>query len=892
MSLLFRIIPLILFFLCVFVTPGFSRIQKFKAAPDQVLVLYNKDYTIDVDGSDPIQDSEEVARYFVRMHTDAKTGKKPYLLGLQCRHGKKHLNHWVIKEKSDDNKNGVRYKGRQKRLKGEEPWYRDSRYVEILVRPRGQTSVDWDSVQMTCESIETGARVRVAPDVSGIPTTKKGKIIYPQIQEGKGRCFRFNAKSVFSGTVRIYFKIKALDGRPIKDLRLTYHDIEAFEFTALGKDNVSDELHFQEDVAIPVKRFLEDKKNRLPDDTLLKDHILYMVVCHGLPFSCEGAFGIERGATSKFNNHGDIGSLEQRLQTLYYGWGKQLIPPVVSMYLSGGPDSKDGVRNHRITTALRYPLGGRRWNPYMHPDTYSFLGGKKEPVMVDMSPLMKKRKELPSHFFAYGVSRVDGQGPVEAKRQIDYAVYASRHLRPEMDLSVRKDKKSDGKMSERLALAVENNAWGATEQKVLGFKKISSYGHQGIPFLARPLEDSTTGPSSGNAESTWSGYYPGGMDRGVYSGNGWNMGRGAAIWKQVDQGVTLSACGGPAYGGGPHITNATFWDNRIMLRYLFRGRDLGECFLMSTFYVNWSTSLVGDPLFHPDLNLTVKDTTAPRVGAKSDIQVTLVPAMGEYAGQIDVSLVSTAEKPEVATLEVYYRKKGASEEMLSRWPIYSTRPKAVLRHLEPNTTYICRLVLTDPYGNVTDVSQAFGDYQFKTGGKKEASFKKDLFQRTKKGWHVDLTNSKAYADSGTIEVAFSSREKGGMPVIRSKDINVGRLKGQSGVPFQIGGHTKGWSGKMDLPRGENITMILRWRKFPLTRELLFRAKNGNELTYASDVRTPWVKMALKDIIRLKESKNVKIHSARIYADAYPASDKACAINVEPFDQDNWKKDHL
>ena len=69
------------------------------AAPDQVLVLYNADWTEDLDGSEPGQDSLEVARYYVEQHTDPKTGKKPYLLGLSCKHGKeKHLNQFRLPE--------------------------------------------------------------------------------------------------------------------------------------------------------------------------------------------------------------------------------------------------------------------------------------------------------------------------------------------------------------------------------------------------------------------------------------------------------------------------------------------------------------------------------------------------------------------------------------------------------------------------------------------------------------------------------------------------------------------------------------------------------------------------------------------------------------------------
>jgi hypothetical protein len=45
-------------------------LKPFRASPDQVLVLYNADWRKDVDGSEPGQDSKEVAEYYVRMHTD------------------------------------------------------------------------------------------------------------------------------------------------------------------------------------------------------------------------------------------------------------------------------------------------------------------------------------------------------------------------------------------------------------------------------------------------------------------------------------------------------------------------------------------------------------------------------------------------------------------------------------------------------------------------------------------------------------------------------------------------------------------------------------------------------------------------------------------------------
>ena len=51
-----------------------ASLTPFQASPDQVLVLYNADWHKDVDGSEPGQDSKEVAEYYVRMHTDSITG--------------------------------------------------------------------------------------------------------------------------------------------------------------------------------------------------------------------------------------------------------------------------------------------------------------------------------------------------------------------------------------------------------------------------------------------------------------------------------------------------------------------------------------------------------------------------------------------------------------------------------------------------------------------------------------------------------------------------------------------------------------------------------------------------------------------------------------------------
>ena len=866
-----------------------SSVHPFAASPDQVLVLYNAEWEKDVAGSMPGNDSKEVADYYVRMHTDPLTGKRPYILGLKCIHGKKHLNQWFIKEASQDNRNGIEYIGKGKGPRPNEI-VRDSRYVEFEIKPEGEI-VDWQTLKIECRPLAGGKRLPVSPIVSGIPYVKKRKKIYPEIQENKGRCYRFNARKLIKGSLWVYVQLKNKAGSLIKDLKIKYYDFNEFKFSLLGADQVSDELHFQQDVAIPVKTFLEDNQNRLPDGSLLKDHILYIVVCHGLPFSCEGVFGLQRGAQASFRGQGDLGSLEQRLQTLYYGWGKELVPPVVTLYMKGGKQSNHGVKNYIVTNAMRPSLLGPRWNPYMHPDTYSFRGKKKKLESIDLLPLAEKRKQLPPYFFAYGVSRIDGDQPEEAKRQVDYALYASRFLRPEMDLRVRNKKKSRPvKLADKIKSVDTKGLWGVRELSELGFWKNKPRQSRTIPFLKRPLQDCFPTDELKVKNKSTMGYYPGGADRTVVSSNGWNMGKGSEIWKQIKRGVTISACGGPAYGGGPHITNVTFWDNRILQHYLFRGRDLGECFLLSTCYVNWATSLVGDPLYHPDLRKTRMDVTAPTVLSKNDVKIELTPAMGKIAGMLSVSLASTNTNPEVAKMQVRYYPTGQEDNAMESFDsMYSTRPKVILRNLEPDTTYICKLLLIDPYGNKSNLEDKIGKLKFRTGKGYQSERIEQQAKKIKKKWVLDLKFPKKFVNAGTIEVEFTALEKGVMAGVTSKEITVTGLRKFSRRPFKIGGQSWGTVDKSPLEKGEKAVMILRWRKFPLTRELLLRAKNGREFSLVADVTTPWKEMKLKAPITISDiNRRVEIHSARIYSDAFPASRNACQISVPPIDVEQWK----
>lgn len=861
-----------------------SELEKFQARPDQVLVLYNEDWKKDVDESLPGQDSREVAEYYRERHTDSSRGLKPYLLGLKCNHGQKHLNNWYIEEKSQDNKNGVVFKGAGL-PPGNSEWAKDSRHVEIVVEDEDEEgNVDWNSIRIWCSSFRSKERINVNPIVSGIPVNQGIGWVYPLIKNGKGRCLRFDAHELFHGTVWVYLEAKDNNGKKIRELKLKYYDRDDFEFSLTGQDGIVDEKHFQEDIAIPVKRFLEDPENALPDGTFLKDHILYIVICHGLPFSSEGVFGIERGATHNQSDHGDLGSLEQRLQTLYYGFSKKMQPPVISMYMSGGPDSQKGVRSYRITTAMRYPMYGKRWNIYMHPDTYSYLWSEKKAIGDYAIPsFAEARKKAPEYFFGYGVCRIDGQGPLEAKRLVDYAVYASKYLRPEMFFAHRplEDNTKETDKEPNIANVYQGENWGLGNIPELGFENVPGQKEQGIPFLKFNQDISLNHFR----------YLPGGMDRVVESANGWNFSRNEQIWKQVDEGVTISACGGPAYGGGPHITNASFWDNRILMRYLFRGRDLGECFLLSTYYVNWSTSLVGDPLYHPDLSQTIVDSSPPSISGKDDIQIALFPTMEKYSGVIKVPVRFSSENPEVSLLNAFFKKDGEDVERSASSSIFSAQPRVVIRDLEPDSNYLVRLVLTDPYGNRSDLSDVFGHLKVSVGGGNKQMPVWRQAVKKKDNWIIVFHQKGKLSEQGTIEVRFKAGKDGLLPSIEGAGMDFKAKnyssKGKSLVSFKIGGVERWRVIASLLAQGENATLLVRWRRYPLTREVILKANDGTQFPLIADNRTPWEKMSLSDTFKIIEGESVNVLFASMTADADTASEGAVGVELIPLKNDAW-----
>ena len=195
-----------------------------------------------------------------------------------------------------------------------------------------------------------------------------------------------------------------------------------------------------------------------------------------------------------------------------------------------------------------------------------------------------------------------------------------------------------------------------------------------------------------------SGFYPGGMHHRVISSNGLNS-KKADVWQMLGQGVTVTAAGSPAYSGGPHITNTTFWDNRIVMRYLLRGKDLGEALLLSNYHINWSTSYIGDPLLHPDLRETIIDKTPPIVSGQQ-VAITLTRNEETFTAFFTASLEHNPEAPEVAVMRVECKDNDGLESK-GHSSLFSMRPTASIQGLAPEKKYLCSVAFADPYENLT-----------------------------------------------------------------------------------------------------------------------------------------------------------------------------------------------
>lgn len=608
--------------LLLFVIP----IQVGAVTPSQVLVLYNADWREDHPLSAPGQDSREIAEHYVHMHTDHATGEKPYLLGLRCEHGIKvldearHLNAKHLEEHSSDNAAGVVFK--RTYLFGPSPkddQLRDSRLIEFAL-PGGSSAWNMATLHMDLKP-DKGEELPLVRD--GLVQVK-GKI---SVGSSDKWTIRLDGKSFANGALTLTASCADRAGK-VHSWHADYVDVDDVELSCSGRDGKRDDLHFIEDVAQPLKNFLEDPENARPDGTLLKDHILLMVVCYGLPRTAVAPCGIARGITEQAGNYGAIIDFGQRLQLLYYDidkvMGKQLRGYLFS--------SKSPFRDYLFRAPQNRPLVDRA-NPFLHSQLYASSASLSEGPQP-LSFTVANRTQHPERFL-YFVSRIDAPEPLQAKALIDRAVYASAYAGPEMGMLPEQDYPQDKKRTGYLSRSKAGlDLWER------GYRHLY-YGGQGKNLL----EWGRLAPEDGFLNEDIS-YLPGGIAATVISHNGWKKGE---MVRDLRNGVTATAGAAKVYRGAPHIHNKSWWDDDVFYSALLRGNTLGEAWLMNQMNLGWITTFVGDPLMQ--LPATPAVPQPLHIDVDTDVSFKVAKnAHGVKEVWLQVDLHSTAAHPQVAQL--------------------------------------------------------------------------------------------------------------------------------------------------------------------------------------------------------------------------------------------------
>lgn len=592
-----------------------------------VLVLYNADWDEDAPLSGPGQDSKEIAEHYVRMHTDPVTGEKPYLLGLTCRHGNRlagparHLDEAHLAEDSEDNTAGVELTKRRWLSGGEETdqTLRDSRFVEFTL-PGGPDGWRVNTLQMEIKP-DDRSKIRVVQDGQ---IAVQGQIAF---NRGKGWTLRLDGKSFTAGSMAVHASCENNEGKR-HEWQARYVDIDDVKFSRTGRDGVRDDRNFLEDVALPVKAFLEDPANARPDGTLLRDHVLFIVICYGLPRTANATYGISRGVTEITGDHGAIIDFGQRLQLLYYDEEKVMGAAPKPHRFAG----KGAFSDFFLRAPQAWPLYGATANPFAHPLAYGKKGGFDQlPEPLCFQPSSRaKFLDRPLYF----VMRIDGENPQQARGLIDRAVYASKHAGPAMgSIAVDEYARSKERVGKLETSKVGKWLWGK------GWRQIYYGG------AARDRLELLRLPPGAPFFNTEPVYLPGGVGGTVISHNGWKKGE---MLQDLARGVTATVGAAKVYQGAPHIHNKSWWDDEIFYPFLVRGKTLGEALLMNQVHLGWIATFIGDPLYRLPQGI-FEEADTPRFNPERDVQICTKKSEVQEVWLI-VDLGSTPAAPKVAQM--------------------------------------------------------------------------------------------------------------------------------------------------------------------------------------------------------------------------------------------------
>jgi hypothetical protein len=497
-------------------------------------------------------------------------------------------------------------------------------------------------------------------------------------KEGKWNV-RFDGRALATGPFVVKAACEGADAK-VHGWRAEYQDVLDVACSRTGPDGIRDDQNYLDDVASPVKEFLDNPNHARPDGTLLRDHVLFIVVCYGLPKTAAATYGIARGIDDRPSNHGAAIDLGQRLQLLYYD---------VEGALGFAPRphrfrTKEPFAGYFFRAPQAWPLYGKVANPFVHPLVYQKNKGPLD-RLAEPPPYTPQTRDLHPGRHLYFSMRIDGATPLEARGLVDRAVYASAYAGPMMGLisgiSLDKSRERVGRVAKS---SVGNLLWER------GFRHLYFAGAERDRLRLFHLA-----PETGFLNRV-PVFLPGGIAATLQSEQGWNREK-SKFHRYFAAGVTATLGAARVYQGAPHIHDKSWWDDQVLYPCLLRGKTLGECLLANQVHLEWISTFVGDPLYRlPEK--TMKDTRPPEFDWDRDVQVLEYRgAKGQKGVWARVDLHSTVAAPEVAQMAA--RREGGGLQHLCQ--TFEGVPYTLLGSPEEAYGKVWQIELLDPYGNRT-----------------------------------------------------------------------------------------------------------------------------------------------------------------------------------------------